>query len=54
MRKRMTKDEISDQLNTILSYYKDLKMRNPQFLDKEENEKDIEAMEYAVNCVKNS
>lgn len=48
----MTTEEIIKQLETILAYYKVLKITKPQFLDIEENKKDIEAITCAIECVK--
>lgn len=48
----MTVQEIIKQLEEILSYYKDIGEQNPAFLDIKENAKDIEALTYAIECIK--
>ena len=48
----MSSEEKLKQLEEILDYYKYLQRRKPQFLDIIENQKDIVAMTYAIECVK--
>jgi hypothetical protein len=50
----MTVKEIIKQLSEILSYYKDIGEQKPTFLDIEENARDIEALTYAIECIKAS